>query len=291
MCNHNLPKELKPGVIVWAYLRDSSSQEQEQSISQQKDQITAYCDRHGLILGMIFTDECKSGGSAIKRDAFNDLIERTADPNSRPAGLLLWNLTRFSRNLDDFSYYNALFRQYGIAVHSLTDPIPDERSGGIIETIIDFSNEEKRRQNSRDVKRALQNLTKQGFACGGHPPPGYMAEKVVIGKKQDGSPHIVSRWIPDPDLWELVKLAWKLRAEGKTYGEIRDATGGKLYKSKNSFASFFKNKTYLGIGKCGDLEVPDHHEAAIDLGIWEKVQTIVQSILDKKKRPSCHPSL
>ncbi|MDP1714767.1 MAG: recombinase zinc beta ribbon domain-containing protein, partial [Anaerolineales bacterium] len=63
--------------------------------------------------------------------------------------------------------------------------------------------------------------------------------------------------------------------EGKSYSEITRATGGKIYKSINCWPTFFNNKTYLGIGKCGDLEVPDHHEAAITQKEWQKVQSLI----------------
>lgn len=39
-------------------------------------------------------------------------------------------------------------------------------------------------------------------------------------------------------------------------------------------AVFFRNKTYLGIGKCGDLEIPNHHPALVDQETWDKVQTL-----------------
>jgi DNA invertase Pin-like site-specific DNA recombinase len=267
-------KELPPGSIVWAYLRDSGGDAQEQSVGQQKAEVKAYCDRYGLALTQFFQDEAKSGGNVIKRDAFNDMIDIAANPDNRPAGILLWNFARFSRDLDDSNYYKALLRKQGIIVHSITDPIPEGRYGRVVETIIDIANEEKRRQNSRDIKRAFHAMIKQGFSTGGFPPKGYKSEQVEIGKKRDGSPRIVSKWIPDPDLWDLVKLAWRLRAEGKMYSEIQEATGGQIYKSRNCWTTFFRNKTYLGIGKCGDLEITDHHEAAVDWETWEKVRKL-----------------
>ena len=159
-----------------------------------------------------------------------------------------------------------------MVVHSLTDPIPDGHYGRLIEGLIDFTNEEKRRQTSRDVKRSLAALVKQGYSAGGFPPRGYKTEKHIIGRKRDNTPRTVSKWIPDPELWDFVKLAWKMRAEGSSYSEITKATKGKLYKTKNSWPTFFDNKTYLGIGKCGELEVPDHHEAVVSQEIWDAVQ-------------------
>lgn len=271
------PKDLKPGAIVWAYIRDSGGEAQEQSVKQQEAEIRAYCQQHGLILSRVFVDEARSGGSVAGREAFQEMMALSEDPTLCPQGILVWNFARFAREVRASWYYKAKLRWKGIVVHSLTDPIPPGHYGHLVEAVIDISNEEKRLQTSRDVKRALHALVREGYSCGGRPPRGYKAEKVVIGQKRNGQPRIVSRWVPDPNLWDLVKLAWKLRAEGKSYAEITKATKGRLYRSSASWASFFRNKTYLGIGKCGNEEIPDHHPAAVDLATWEKVQQINQN--------------
>ena len=268
------PAALPPGSMVWAYLRDSGGDGQEQSVPQQKAEIQAFCRRHNLLLGHIFADVARSGGSVIGRDAFNDLVDMVKDPDLRPRGLLLWNFARFARELDDSSYYKALIRKQGVAIHSLTDPIPDGAYGRVVEVIIDITNEEKRRQTSRDVKRSLAALVRQGYASGGFPPQGYLAEEVIVGTKRNGLPRKVSRWVPDPELSDLASLAWKMRAQGKSYGEIQEATLGLLYKAKSGWPTFFANKTYLGIGKCGELEIPDHHPALVDQATWDAVQKI-----------------
>jgi site-specific DNA recombinase len=271
------PASLPPGSLAWAYLRDSGGESQEQSVGQQEAVICEYCELNGLVLVKVFKDIARSGGSVAGRDAFNELINASKEAAQRPAGLLLWNFARFSRDLDDSSFYKASLRKLGIVVHSITDPIPAGRYGRVIETLIDISNEEKRRQTSEDVKRALAANVKAGYSPGGTPPRGYRPEAVVIGEKRNGVKRVVSKWIPDPELWDLVKLSWSMRAQGKGYAAITEATGGKLYTSKNSWAAFFSNKTYLGIGKCGDLEIPDHHEAAITWETWEAVQLIHRS--------------
>lgn len=268
------PVELPPGSMVWAYVRDSGGEAQEQSVPQQKAEIEAYCKSHSLVLLHTFADVAKSAGSVAGREAFEDMIDLSSDENSRPNGLLIWNFARFARNLDDSGYYKALLRKRGLTVHSMTDPIPEGQYGRVVEMIIDVANEEKRRQTSRDVKRSLAALARQGFAVGGTPPRGYRAVKVEVGRRRDGSARIASKWEPDPELWDLVLIAWQMRADGKTYGEIREATFGRLYVSKPSWEAFFRNKTYLGIGKCGDLEIPNHHPAAVDYEIWGKVQAL-----------------
>lgn len=240
---------------------------------QQKAELINYCQRYGLVIAHIFADIAKSGGSVVGRDAFLDMVDMSADAELRPDGLLLWNFARFARDLDDSSYYKALIRRNGLVIHSLTDPIPDGIYGRMVETLIDIANEEKRRQTARDVKRALRAIFQQGYSFG-FPPRGYLREQVVIGRKRDGSERKVSRWVPDLELWDLVKLAWQMRAEGRTYEMIQKATGRIVYKSKNCWPTFFRNKAYLGVGVWGELEIPDHHPAAIDLANWQAVQKL-----------------
>jgi DNA invertase Pin-like site-specific DNA recombinase len=269
------PKKLDPGSVVWAYVRDSGGEAQEQSVPQQIEVIQEFCIHYRLNLAHVFKDVAKSGGSVAGREAFLDMVDMSNHAEWRPKGLIIWNFARFGRDMIDAMFYKALLRRRDIVIHSLTDQIPEGAQGLVFETMLDYANQEKREQTSRDTKRGLRFITREGYACGGFPPRGYKAVKEApFGKKRDGNDREVSRWVPDPELWELVKLAWLMRAEGKTYAEIQKATERKIYRSDNCWATFFRNKTYLGIGKCGDLEVPDHHEAVIDQEVWDRVQEV-----------------
>ncbi|MBV6401919.1 MAG: hypothetical protein CNIPEHKO_02222 [Anaerolineales bacterium] len=282
------PRDLPSGSKVWAYLRDSGGAAQENSVTQQEREVRAYCDRHGLSVVEIFKDVAKSGGSVEGRNEFERMIATSEIEELRPRGLLVWSFSRFGRDVVDANYYKATLRKREIIIHSMTDPIPDdEYTSRIVETIIDLSNEEKRRQTSRDVKRGLKELVEKGFAAG-VPPRGYVRVKVQNGFKRDGKPRMVSKWERDPALWDLVVLAWAMRAEGKSYREIAKATGGRLYKSNPCWHSFFRNKAYLGIGRSGAYENPDHHEPAIAWGIWEAVQKVNSEETRGKNHPR-HP--
>jgi hypothetical protein len=80
-----------------------------------------------------------------------------------------------------------------------------------------------------------------------------------------------------------VRRAFELRAAGKSYNEITQATGGRLYKSVGCWSTFFRNRSYIGY--YGDM--PDHHEMLVT----EEVFEAVQKIMDVKtlKRRLNHP--
>jgi DNA invertase Pin-like site-specific DNA recombinase len=151
------------------------------------------------------------------------MIDLSADKTIRPRAILIWNFARFARDFDDYYFNKITLKRRGILLHSLTDQIPADDSGArFIEFGINWANEEKLKQTSRDVKRGLKDLVRQGFSPG-VPPRGYVAVKVTIGEKRDGMPRVVSKWEPDPVLSEYVKVAWQLRAQGKSYREITRA--------------------------------------------------------------------
>ena len=268
-----IPSTLRPGSIVWAYVRDSGGPTQEQSVPQQESEITRYAKLHGLQLTRVFADVGKSGGSVEKRDQFLEMIDLTRDESNRPAGILVWNLARFSRDVDDSDFYKSTLRRRGIVIHSLTDAIPEGVFAGVVEKLVDTANAEYRRQNSLAVKRSIRDLVKLGYQTG-TPPRGYIRQPEIIGTRRDGTPREVSRWIPDPELWDLIKLAWEMRAAGRSYGDIVRATDGKIYKSKNCYSTFFVNRSYLGEAHWGNLVVKNHHEAAVDLATFETVQAL-----------------
>lgn len=166
------PPNLPPGSRVCCYLRDSGGESQEQSTTQQRREIEAYCENYGLLLTRIFEDAARSGGSIKKRAQFLEMVDYSAEKD-HPQGLLVWNYARFARDMDDSAFYRALLRKNGLILHSLTDPIPPGEFSRVIETLIDYANEEKRRQTSRDVKRGLSERTRAGYAPGGPPPRGY----------------------------------------------------------------------------------------------------------------------
>ena len=270
------PAALPSGSKVWAYLRNLGGESQEQSTVQQRNEISAYCREYGLILVQAFEDIARSGGTSNGRIEFLHMIDKSNLPE-HAEGLLVWNYARFARDMDDSAFYRALLRKNGMVVHSLTDPIPAGEFSRVIESLIDYANEEKRHQNSRDVKRALAERVRAGYSPGGKPPRGYLAQHEVIGTKRNGEARIGSRWVIDPDLGPLAALAFRLRTEGRSLKEITKATHERLYRDKNCWATFFRNRSYLGIGKCGILEVPNHHPAIIDPATFKTVQEVNKS--------------
>jgi site-specific DNA recombinase len=275
------PSSLSPGSTVWAYLRDSGGPSQGESIDRQRQEIQDYCTRYGLRLIRVYSDEARSGGSVTGRDAFDALISASSQPD-HAAGLLLWDFARFSRSLDDAGYHKAVLRKNGVVIHSLTDQVPEGPYARVIEVVIDIANEEKRRQVSRDTRSGLRRIVEEYGCMPGIPPYGYKREPVPVGTRRDGTPHILHRWVVDPDQAPAVKLAFELRARGKTFSEIQKLAG--ISKPANFFTTFFPNSIYKGelwfSGKVHPCE------AIVTPELWDAVQ--IMGELRGRDRYSVH---
>jgi DNA invertase Pin-like site-specific DNA recombinase len=269
------PATLPPGSEVIAYLRDSGGPNQDQSIGQQERAITLYCKEHGLILGAVYSDTA-SGRKTKNRSQFLEMFNEvmTCPDELRPRGLILWAYSRFSRDVVDFNYYLYGLLKKGVIVHSLTEQIPEGIAGQILLSVKSYTNADYSIQLGKQIKRGIADRVKAGYNNGGQAPKGYRVVRDQIGVRRNGAQRTGVKWELDPELAPLVLLAWELRAQAKGYGEITKATGGKVYTCSNSWHSHFRNKSYLGIGKAGDLEIPDHHEPLISWELWEAVRNV-----------------
>ena len=271
MAGSNCP--FAPGSKVNGYLRDSGGEEQDLSIAQQEAVIRDFCAQNSLELVHLFKDEARQGGSTVGREAFDRMMEHFLG-GCPEAGLILWSLARFARNDMDSQLYKIQLRKAGYVIHSMSDNLPEGIYGRLIEYVIDFNNALFREMLSKEVKRGLRHLVREFGAMPGTPPRGFKREAMVIGKKRNGEPRIAHRWIRDEELAPRVRVAWRMRAEGLSYKAIHKAT--RLFGSKNSYPTFFRNRLYLGELHFNDLIILDYCEPLIDKATWEAVQKRIQ---------------
>ncbi len=280
------PCPFEAGDLVYAYFRYST---ESQNLDSQENAVRSWCVEHHLVLGKVFRDEGRSGGSTRERRGFLSMIEEMMDPNinPRPKGLVLWNSARFARDVDDAQFYKAQLRRARYRLHFMADLIMDGDEGRIIEAVIDYGNAKERKTRSMEARRGLRNLAEQGYWTGGVPPRGYrLGEPVLIGEKRKGDKTVKrfgSKFVLDPDTESRVRRAWQMRLAGANYHEIHRATA--LFRGVNSYLPFFSNLTYAGYRKCGELLVPDAHTAYVTREEFERVQRAKRMTRGNAKAP------
>ena len=71
--------------------------------------------------------------------------------------------------------------------------------------------------------------------------------------------------------------AFEMRAGGASYKEVHEAT--QVMGTFGSYVTMFRNRTYLGIRKCGELEIEVAHKPLVSHELWDAVQSTL------RKRP------
>ncbi len=259
-----------PGAKVNGYLRDSGGEEQDLSVSQQEAVIREFCAQNSLVLVHLFKDEARPGGSTVGREQFDAMMSHFLG-GAEEAGLILWSFARFARNDIDATIYKSQLRKAGYQIYSMSDNLPEGIYGRLVEYILDFNNALFRESLSKEVKRGLRHLVREFGAMPGTPPLGFKREEIVIGQKRTGEPRTASKWVIDEELAPRVRLAWQMRAAGASYNAIHRAT--RLYGSRNSYATFFRNPLYKGELHFEELVFPHYCDPPlVDPQTWEAVQ-------------------
>jgi len=274
---------------VAGYFRDSGGNDQDLSVPRQISEFRRWCAENGLQVGEIFRDDAKPGSSVIGRTEFLRMIRHFRSGEACEAGLVIWRFSRFGRNTNERQYYKADLRRLGYVIHSLTDNIPNDKFGKLYETFLDFKDEIFLEELSEEVSSGLRNIVENHKCLPGVPPRGFMREPVVVGKRRNGQPHILHKWVPDPTLSDLVRRAFHMAAQGRSLREIQLATG--LFASANSYVTFFRNPLYKGILHYKSIIIEDYCDPIVAPEIWERVQRILDTRARRSNITSTNPSL
>lgn len=235
---------------AYAYARFSSDNQREESIDAQLRAIREYCEHEQIVLLKVFTDSAFSARTA-KRPGFQELFQFIKE---HPADMLIVHkLDRFARNRADAAFYKGKLREAGMRLVSVLEPMDEAPESIILEGVLESINEYYSANLSRETKKGMRENTINGVRNGGPCPAGYIIDR--------------QRLIPGPDA-PKVRLMFEMYAEGKSYGEIEQATGWK----KTTLRYMLMNETYTGALGKGAEKHEGTHTALVDPKTWEQCQ-------------------
>jgi len=116
------------------YARYSSDNQREESIEGQLRECRNFCERNGMTVIKTYIDRALSAKSDRRPD-FQNLI-RDSEKRLFEA-VVVWKLDRFSRNRYDSAYYKRILRKNGVRVISATEPISDDATGILLESMLE----------------------------------------------------------------------------------------------------------------------------------------------------------
>ena len=270
-------------VRVVGYCRVSSvNQVDNFSITSQKNAIQEYCIRNGEQLIDFYIDNAISGAT-IERPA---LLQLREDMHTNKFDkVVVWSITRLSRNTSDMLNIISEFESCGIEFYSISDNLGDTTaSGKLLMNIFGSLGEYERAMLIENVKSGLNQRAKSGLHTGA-PVLGY-----------DRSSDKTRELIINEAEASIVREIYNRYASGQGYRAIANALNrsgfttkrgnpfgipavkyiltNDLYVGNITYGRYLNwNKTRRRNKNSAPIEVEGAHEAIIDPDLWHRVQS------------------
>ena len=278
-----------------AYIRVSDERQDEYSPDSQLKKIREYAAKEGYAIPdeYVFYDDGISGKSTKRRDDFNRMIAIASEKTHPFDKIYVWKFSRFARNQEESIAFKNYLKKRGVAVVSVSEPIPEGEFGSLIERIIEWMDEFYLKNLSVEVMRGMTEKVSRGEPiC--PPPIGYIMK--------DG------KYYPDEESGKanIVREVFTLYSNGTKQREIALFLANKGIRTRNGKAPEVRWVNYILHNDCyigkirftpdgtravsqGKLDnenimiVDGHHEPLISMELWDKVQKMLEN--QKKAYP------
>lgn len=188
------------------------------SLPTQEQACRDYAQREGYEVGEVFVDRGESAKTTA-RPEFRRLLAYCRQHAGKVQAVIVYGLSRFSRNSADHHTIAAVLRGYGVALRSVTEPIDDSPAGkfmeGICAAMAQFDNDMRADRTKLGMRAALDRGRWVWQA-----PLGYRN-----GARVNGEPSLV------PDVGaEAIQAAFTDVADGRAtpaaaFDRLRAGTG------------------------------------------------------------------
>lgn len=260
----------------------------KESPDTQLEYIKKYCEQRDYELVEIYQDLDYSGGSA-KRPDFQRLFDDIQGRRKNFDVVVVYNLSRFARNLKDLLTYLDIMDRKDVAFASATEDFlrTDDYMGSFMINIIGSVAEFQRKQIAETVRNNMINIAKsKGRFLGGIAPLGY---KINPESKN---------YVINEEEAEVVQLIFDMYLRGKGMDTItqyltKNKILGKEKYSKSTIRSILTNPIYTGdlyYNRRKNIDVdrkkwnteeewivfPEHHEPIVSKKVFNEVQKIMK---------------
>lgn len=272
-----------------AYIRVSDERQDEYSPTSQLKKIRESAAQDGYTIPdeYVFYDDGISGRTVRKRGDFNRMIA-TAKSKDHPFDrIYVWKFSRFARNQEEAIVYKNLLRKFGVIVKSVSEKIPEDHFGTLLERVIEWMDEFYSINLGVEVTRGMTEKATRGEpTCA--PPFGYiMRDKKYYPDEESGAAAIVK------EVFERYANGEKQRAIAISLGQRGVRTKWGRLPENRWIDYMLHNPVYIGkirwslegvraaskrdYDNENIMTVDGQHEPLISIELWEKVQAMLES--------------
>ena len=288
---------------VAIYCRVSTIEQAEEgySIDEQERLLRDWCNRMNYSVYKVYSDRGISGKEVKNRPALKELLK---DAEERKFQMVIsWKINRISRKLSDVLRIVDILEQNSIAFNSYSEQFDNSTPAGKMQfQMMALIGEFERGTIAQNVKMGMCAKAKAGEWCGGR----VLGYDLVPVESQEGAKRRKNRLTINEKEAEAVRFIFNEYVNGKGYKAITNQLNKLGYKTKKgndfsvgSIREILTNPVYIGKVRynvrqnwsekrrrninANPIITDGIHEPIIDEGLWDKVQSIMES---KKGKPS-----
>jgi site-specific DNA recombinase len=262
----------QPKLKAALYIRVSTEEQAQdgQSASAQEETLKQYCRAFGIEVAEIYRDLGLSGKSLRDRIGLKKLMEDCG--NNSFNMVLVWKISRLSRNLKDLLYLIDFFERHSVHFASCSEKFDTSTPVGrmtlqLLGSIAEF----ERNTIVENVKLGLKEFARKGGKAASLLGYDNIDKKLVINEGEAA----------------VVKMIFDLYTNsGMNYSAIAEHLNRLGYKTKrgSSFRSsgisyIIHNPAYIGVNRHGrntdgEYCISGSHPAIINEDVWNKAQSV-----------------
>lgn len=193
------------------YTRVSSDEQiKGTSLEFQDELCRKYCEQRGIEVVALYKDEGETAKdlSLNNRKKFLEALEFCRKNKGLIQAFIVLRVDRFARNTEDHFAVRKILMDFGVTLHSVTEPIGNNPSEKFIETVLAGAAEYDNAIRKQRCSDGMQSRIKQGI-CPWHPPIGY----ACIQAKKHGEKKIYPDE-PDEQAFPIVQKGLKYFSQG-----------------------------------------------------------------------------
>jgi DNA invertase Pin-like site-specific DNA recombinase len=263
------------GLKAVIYARYSSDNQREESIEGQLRECQAFAEKNDIVIVGSYIDRAFSARTDNRPD-FQKMIKDSE--NRLFDAIIVWKLDRFARDRYDSAHYKATLKKHGVKVISAMEPISQDATGILLESLLEGMAEYYSAELAEKVKRGMTENILKGLYTGGTLTFGYAISK---------DKHFEINPLEAP----IVLEAFKMYDHGKTIKDITDYINGRgIRSSRGKKISFtfvnrlLHNRRYIGEYRFGEHAMQkDVIPAIVPQDLFDRVQVKFEQ---NKKAPA-----
>lgn len=253
------------------YIRVSTEEQavEGQSASAQEETLRQYCSTYNIEVFDVYLDLGISGKSLKDRQELMRLIEDCR--NKKFNLVLVWKISRLSRNLKDLLYLIDIFENSDIHFASCSEKFDTATPlGRMTLQLLGSISEFERNTIVENVRLGLVEFARKGGKASSVLGYDNVEKKLIINENEAN----------------IVKLIFSLRAEkGLSFSAIARHLNSLGYRTKrgsnyrsSSISYIIKNPVYIGINRHNmktqnEYHIESLHPAIISSDLWDKVHS------------------